>query len=680
VNRRWIGHLVRAALFAVFALYVYAAKYAPVRNQPYEEALTTATIRAFNAGYPFHVSFDAGNGSAPTVMKMSEYYADYGVHILLSLTGSFGRTFISPSFRLDSSMVRAILLWFFLLAAAAMLAPPVPLAVGAAAVLSLLALFVWGTLGLYDARYWGVAFVAVVGMTYVATALKPWTGWRFGVLVALAAFAGYARLLRQEAGPATYLTGLALAGAAPLVGLASLRVQAARDTTPSPRSIAVRALAGGLLLICVNAAILPLERWVFSRAWGTPFSETTIAVHGSGWPLYLSLGYISNPFNIGWRDPIGEIHARLINPEIKLNADPIFQQTLLEEFERIVFTRPWLLIRNVLAKGARVHELANHESGANTGTIVPQPYPLVLAYRAAPWVMAALLVLLVVRGRPEGVVVWVSSAVAAIGASAGAVLVFPEYIGGVQGATVALLLVAPAAVVSLLMLEQPDSALAARAARWLLATYGVVAVAGVVAGAAFVGVQAWRYRSVQAEIAAGDPLEGLRSQGFRYAHVFNDLPLTRQGRLIARLQASTDENVAHLIDERLGNADLFAPQVLVRMPTEIHVFVWMGRGFVPPTPRLFQGSTHASLFICAGCPPTASINDVVRLQSRWTMINDLEWQGRYRMFSVQTLPSFKDVRFFRIAAERTRALDTSLPTWMVPELIASARVGFAESQ
>jgi hypothetical protein len=47
------------------------------------------------------------------------------------------------------------------------------------------------------------------------------------------------------------------------------------------------------------------------------------------------------------------------------------------------------------------------------------------------------------------------------------------------------------------------------------------------------------------------------------------------------------------------------------------------------------------------------------------------------MFTIQSLPGLKDVPFLRVTAERTRALDTSLPMWMVPELISTARLSFA---
>src|SRR6202022_4190324 len=151
----------------------------------------------------------------------------------------------------------------------------------------------------------------------------------------------------------------------------------------------------------VNATVPLIERWCFSRAWGTPFAVTTTAEHGAGWPLYLSLGYVSNPFNIGWRDPIGQLHARLI---ANLGyGDPAFQSTLLREFQQIVVTRPWLLIRNVSAKAARVHALASGSISTSVETPVTQSRPLVLCYRAVPFVMLGSLLLLAWRGTVEGI-------------------------------------------------------------------------------------------------------------------------------------------------------------------------------------------------------------------------------------------------------------------------------------
>ena len=626
--------------------------------------LTTATIRAFNAGHPFQLSFSAPDGSALPAVKMSEYYGDYGIHVLLSLTGSAGRLVYGPSFQLDSPVVRTIILVFCLLTAAAMLSPQVPLPVGAAGVLSLWALFRWGTLGLYDARYWGVSFVAVVA----AVPGNRAEALTLGRSVVLFVLASIAVLPTAATGSRPHhLRRRASRLSAPLASSGSLSaVSAAKGSRPRMRARAARrALAGGMLLIAANVAVLPMERWALSRAWRTPYAETPVAVHGSGWPPLSQPRYVSNPFNIGWRDPIGELHARLVNPAIKFNADPAFQRTLLEEFERIVISRPWLLLRNFAAKAARVHELANHASGANADSIITQPPQFVAVYRAVPFMMIATLLLLAWRGSAEGVAAWFSFAALAVAASAGPLLVFPEYIGGLQGSSIVLVFVLPAVVLGSLAVERRHVPAGARPARKLMAAYGTVIAAGALLGAAFIGVQALRYRRLQEQTVAANPLDAVRAWQFRYAHVFNDLPLTTQGRLIAQLQASTDESVARIIDERRGNLELFFSQVVVRMPTEIHLFAWMGRGFVPPFPRLFQGSTHASLLICGACPLSASINDI-QFQRGTTMINDLEWQGRYRMFTIQSLPGLKDVPFLRVTADgRARSIRACRCGWFL---------------
>ena len=681
-----LGHALRAGLFVVFVGYVYGARLAPYRDVPFEDAETT--VRAANAGLAFQLAYPSSDGTPPVIKRMSEVNGDYGIQLIVSLTGSAGRMLFGSSFQLRTQVARVIVFLLFVVTAAAVLAPPVPLLVSIAGVLSLWALLLWGTLGITDARHWGVAYAAVVGSVYLGTVLNAWTRTRAAALLLLALLAGYAQLLRQEAAPTTYALGLALLAAAGVTWLAghSTRPRAASlmaghrlatwEMSARSSVVARRALAGGLLLTFVNAAIVPLERLCFSVAWGQRFSETAMSEHGVGWPLYLSLGYASNPYNIGWRDSIGQLHAQLITPGLNF-TDAAFQPTLLREYERIVISRPWLLVRNLSARAARVHELARAPSGGGmTPTAVAQSRPLAYAYWATPWVLLVTLALLVWRGTAEGAIVWFSAIALAAGASAGALMVFPEYIGGLQGSLVALLFVVPAVIAGSLRDSTREAAGSSeQLARRVLGGHLLVLVVFGGMAAIFVGVQAWRYRALQAATLEGDPVAAINDQQFRYAHVFNDLSVGSQGRLLARLHASTDPSVAPVIEETHGDLNLFRPAVVVRTASQVHVIAWMGRGFVPPVPSLFQGSTHASVLICGGCPADVSVNDPQAGVS-WTMINDLEWQGRYRMYSLPIAPSLKSAVFFRVIAERTLTLDYSLRTWLVPQLIAAAKVTF----
>ena len=96
--------------------------------------------------------------------------------LFVAAAGGAGQLLFGPSFQVSSSTARTLLFLFFIVTVAVMLMPAVPLPVGAAGVLSLWALFRWGTLEACTTRsYWGVSFVAVVAAVYLGTVLKPWT-------------------------------------------------------------------------------------------------------------------------------------------------------------------------------------------------------------------------------------------------------------------------------------------------------------------------------------------------------------------------------------------------------------------------------------------------------------------------------------------------------------------------
>ena len=676
VAERWAGYAVRAAIVAGFAWYLYSVKYAPVRNQPFGDVDLEATARAINAGHPYQLLYTSIDGNPPVLKKMADVSIDHGIGIAMAVVADVANSVTGRAVEVTPPLGREILLWLFAITAAAIAVGPVPLPVAVAGVLSMRALFQWGPLVLGPAQHWGVAYAAVVTAVFIGTVLKRWTPTRTAALVLLAALAALTQLLRQEAGSVATAVGVALILSAAVVFVTASRMTA-DDTGVNLRRVARRALAGGLLLIAANSAVQPIERWGVSRAWGTPMSETPIAQHGAGLPLYLSLGYVSNPFNIGWRDPIGMMHAGLIAPGVTYD-DPRFHQTLFDEYVRIVESRPWLLVRNIVAKAARIHAVATRRAEKAIDVAVWQTPPLAMFYRAVPFVLIGSLVLVVLFGGPEDAVVWCSALALAAGASAGALIVFPDYLGGVQGVTVAITLVLPAAVAGSIARAWPDRAPArTEAARGVLKGYAVMVGCGIAAAALFIGVQAWRYRSFREETLRADPVAAVKAQQFRYAHVFNDLSAARQGRLVAQLLASKDPSIARFVTESNGDLALFRPELIVRTGAQLHVFVWMGTPFHPPVPPLYQGSTHSLVFVCGECPAGATVNEHPWGDSAWTMVNDPEWQGRYRMFTLPLPAQLRTARFFYVAAEKVVALNGAIQsTGLVPELIAGARVNF----
>jgi len=669
---RQYAYVLRAASFVAFVSYLWTAQYVPYRHAPFADADGEAAIRAINAGYPFHLLYDNGPQQPPTLKRLSEVYFDSGIQIAAAFTASVGRMLWGPSFRIHASIGREIQLTLFVLTGAVILAPAVPTLVALAGVLSLWLLCLWGPISLGPMQHSGVTYAAVVMAVFAGCVFRPWTASRALVLAGLAAFAAFAQLLRQESAAVPMATGVSLLIVAAVIVIVLRSIPAVVKSTTS--RLALRAVLGGSLLLAATWSMQPLERCLFSRAWGTAYAETPAAAHGSGAPLYLSLGYVSNPFNIGWRDGIYSLHALLLSPTVKF-GDADYQAALSREYTRIVVGRPWLLVRNVLAKAARVHALATRSAEKLPDVAVWQSPANARAYRALPWVILLCLALIWSRGTPEAAGIGVAFAALGVGATAGALIVFPDYIGGFQGATVVLTFIMPAAIVSSLtepsVMPSPMGTQLAR--RILLSTTALAAVAAIAAGA-FTGVQWLRYRAVQEATFARDPLDAIVEQQFRYAHIFNDWPVARQGRVVARLAASSDPRIARVVDDRRGDAGLFRPELVVRTATQLHLIAWMGSGFRAPVPPLYQGTTHSLFFICPECPPELRVND---FPPGAGFVNDLEWQNRYRMFSVPLNARLEAARSFYVSADRIVALDSRAePTGLRTAPISSARISY----
>jgi len=673
-NVRWYGPLLRVAALTGFVWYLCTVMYVPHRHEPFGGDEFEAAVRALNAGYPYQLLYDTGTG--PRLEKMNEGVVDEGIAILMTVGGRARERITGTRTAMTSSVGRDILLALFVATAFAIVAPAVPLPVAVASLLAFYALFKWGPVGLGQPVHWGVAFAALVVSVFLGTVMKPWTIARVVTLSGLATLAALAQTLRQEAAGVAYGVGIALMICAGLVVVVARRSEAEVRKTEGLWPLARRAALGGLLLIAVNASALPLERWSISRAMRTAYHETAAIEHGSGWPLYLSLGYISNPFNIAWRDPIGQIHAGLITSQ-PLNTDEVIHAILQREYLDIIVTRPWLLLENVAAKAARIHALATRRAEPFSDVAVWQRPPLARLYQTLPGLLVLVIAALWWRGTPECVLIVTTAVALGAAASAGALLVFPDYMGGVQGAIVALVVVVPASLASHLQLtsSRPGQMPTVLARRMLTYSAGLAAAATVLGGL-FVAVQWARYRTLQETTVAREPMDVIAAQQFRYAHIFNDLPVARQGRIVARLSGSSDPRVAHAVDIKRGDLDVFRPEALVRTDTQLHLIAWMGNSFRPPSPPLYQGRTDALLLLCAECAPEATLNDFP-FDSGWTYVSDLEWRGRYRMFSVSLNAKLKAARFVHVAAEKIVALDSTItPMGLRSEIIASARLSF----
>jgi hypothetical protein len=677
-NRRRISLVLRIALWIVFASTIYWGPYRVQATVPYG---VRTGAQAANAGYPFQLYFGPSTELRPPhiqpqeLRKYSELYGDYGIHILTVLTSIAGRAVAGPQFMVDDLTAFRCVLALFLCVALVFVLPPVPFVVSAASVAALwiairIALITFG-----PSQLWGIVFGVVLCGAFIAIATgSERRRGRFAVLAVLALFIGFAQLLRQEAAAVAYVVGATLIASA--AGISLRRGYRGPGIDAAVRAGVRTAGIAGVLLVLATLLVPEAVRVVYAIAWNTSLRDTRTAEHGSGWPLYLSLGYVSNPYNIGWRDPIGQLHVTLIDRTV-VYGHPAFQSMLRREWFRLVAEHPAVLARNIVAKAKTANEnLTETRPLDSIERVATQSLWGARLYELMPVAMLVSMVLAFYGGYPTALIAVTSFAALVVGASVGPILIHPGYFSGLQGASLACVLILPAAVIGQwrrrgASCPPPVRSFTRQTTKALLVA--AVAGAALVAVAALIAEQrlAWRRTSVLAD----DPMSAISRLDFRYGHLFNDAPVVEQERVIARLRGMSDPRVASVVVDTTGSTDQFEPMVVVRTARQVHLIARLGAGFPQPDAQhlVFQGRTHSLVFLCGDCAAGATMNGNGN-RAIYTMINDHEWRDRYRFLSWPSGSVVDTAGIVLAGAERVTGSDAHAVTWMATVPMATARL------
>lgn len=674
--------LIRLALFAACATALYLGGYLPARDGRTLldwAFLIENTARAANDG---HVFMAYSPASPPELIRLNEYaggHTDPGLAMLVSLTSVTGRALFGNGFTVSVDTIYDCLLAFYLVTALLFVSPAVPLPIAVGGVVALgLGIAVGGPPGwsAFTISRWSATYAALVAGMLAATAPLPKRGfWALSVVVGLSVLISYAQFIRHEAAVTAYTTAVALLLTALTVGLLSHRLLRGQSLLLQASLTLCRRLAlTGLILAGITWAGPQVVRGMYAAAWGTPYSETRVALHGDGHSLYLSLGWIPNPYNISWRDNVGLIHSKLVSPSTRLDGDYI--DVLRREWLRIVLESPWLPVENVVAKLDPFWVTASR---------------LPLSSRLIPLVPVVLLgVLLLGLARRMSSVLLIFPAFGAITAVtlAPPLLIHPLYVLGFEGAALVTVVILPAAACTMLVrradgAETMERRAITRVAGWMLVGAVVLAGVGLTISLAWGVYRAAAERQELAQAMSATPLEQIDAQGYRYARLFNELSLDDQMVIVTRLQGLTDRRVAVAVDAESAVTSYFRPVVAMRDHEQLHVIAWFGQD-IPRSGLGGMGAATTFLRMCAACAalPSTYDNDLYRWREDLVdrtiqAVHDLSWENRYRMMSFPLPPDADDAAFLRVGILKITGTDgqgfyfTTVP-------LASARLEFGQ--
>ncbi len=666
---RTLAGFGRILIWLAFAGVLYFGVYQPTRaNIVYQDIYADAALNAINQGHPFHYAFVHASlieayGDLARFDRVP--YSEPGLPIMLSVVSVVKGTLTGDA-TLDTSTSLRIAFGLFLFASLIIVLPGVRLAVSVAGLSTLALSLILGIINFWSAQRWATTFAAIlVVMVIVVTVTYRRERWHLIGIACLGLLIGCLAQLREDSLILAYgAIGVLITGGIGIVGAAWItRI----DSWRSYASLYLRRIGLTVLVFYGALFVVPfLVRGALSAAWHTSYSETLLPSHGGGHPLYLGLGYATNPYNIAWLDDIGRSQAELIAHENLFNQ-PAYQGVLLREWLQLVVHDPDTVIRGVQAKV----EESSYWLQQNLPLTLPQEglgalaasIPNVLNLLFIP---AALINLTAFfwRKQPH---LWIISlgTLALIGiALVYPLVIFPLYIFALRGVLIALTLLLPVTVVVTAPALNSNLGPFNRGRitqRLLMLTVGVGLVGVVVIG----GWILWGERQVQTSInhlETSDPAPLLAAQEFRFGHTFNRLSIETQQLIIDQLLQLRHDLPVFV--PATTNTEGFEIVLGVSTENQLHLIVRLPE-FADPAlmPKPIYGSINATyyFFTCARCSefPTYLLNPMLIEQGDYPddlvyqAINDRFWgENQYRMFSFLTQPAFANSDSLQVGLQR----------------------------
>lgn len=632
-----------------------------------------STFQACNRGYPFHIYVgerDNPETAPQQIYSYLVYKGDYGIDFLLSVQTVLTHWLTGSNPCLGPSDVMRILYAALVLTVLAGCLPPVPLrvAVGVTLGIHLLMVGVFATNVGYEFRAWG-ALTAFQCLLFLALGLQPRLGkigW--ASLLALGLMISFSPMIRE----ATQIIPLGMLAALGLVLAGwrlvllwpswSGRTGTRRFFRGAAARVAMLVLLLGGQLVLVRLAVL----MVYAHVYHIPMHRLEMPRHGNAFSLYLSLGMISNPYNIAWEDEIGVAHAELLAGK-PLSYSAEAYDRLSKEYVRLVLEAPDLFIANVWS---RVTELGRTMFLASPGTVENKlwrgcnswrGHGLPVLFVSALAALAVTLGAFVCRPRRLFGLYLVGALGVVSGANLPAVLIYTGYPWDTCGSLLALVFVVLPACSCFAargpVVEHPagtasdESADLDKAGLLRVAT-GVAIVVGIVlTGAGLWAAWSHQRNMDRAERMAlrPDPLAEIHAQAQRYVPWFNRMSEKAQEQVLQRLEDSGAAEVWHFAAGD-GQQAAFHPQVAVLADGKLYVVCRLNDCWKPPAEFFDQGEVNSYLQV---------VRDADDVLGRWPFhmhqgtaafhrINDRFWENRYRMFCVPCGPRFQPRESIRV--------------------------------
>jgi hypothetical protein len=521
-------------------------------------------------------------------------------------------------------LIRGIQCALMLLCAVLFVHPGLPVRISAGALLSLLLLGIHFGLPFTAHRTEALA-VLVVAVMLVSAAFSSRSKCDLIVAFGLGVFGGYLQLVRESLSPVLYLPVVAGGITAALLAYWHSR-QAPKE--PSARHVWTFHLI--MLLTFAAGAMLSsnVPRWLFSIT-----QKSELPSHGAGYPLFMGLGFVGNPYNIAWDDDTALAYGELVRgrPFRMVSAD---QEELVKAAIAIITHDPALLLRNMVAKATYILKffVLAHDRGVIAGDLLDAEPSLLLSV----WVGAAALGALMcvwwfarLWSIPQALLLL---EVTALGTSSLAILllIVPFYMAGLLTFFIAIVCIVVPAFQELNDAPLPSDAERFAVKRTLAVFAGAIVFASVAAAGWVLFRDVMNDREASEIMAAGAWQKGDRLN-LEYAYKFNRLPVDDQQRLITRIMNDPPPLSYRPITPPSGP---FVPTVVLYRDRVLYIVGRFQRTWRMTLPARVQGPRNSVLIVWPQGPAREPILHYIDRQLMYQKITDANWDDKYHMIAL----------------------------------------------
>ncbi|MBI1281594.1 MAG: hypothetical protein GC179_25935 [Anaerolineaceae bacterium] len=684
-NRNWYANrVIRLLIWLAFVVICIVFVFLPQQNigQQVDE-FSARSIAAANQGLPFFYTYPRD----PGFISFNQLpYHEVGVHILNALAYVVGRTFAGNSFQLPVDASVYLVLGLMIFTSLLFVSPTVPILISLGGNIALVAALFTGAIDLWliSAR-WGATYGAILTGMMLATAFTVGVKRRphiFAHILLLGILAGLTKYLREESAILVYGAFLLVVISVAIIELVRAIAQrrAKRDGLVKHSAI-LQPLVYCFIFVAVVYSSQFFVRGLYALAWKVPYAATSDSFHGSGHAMLLSLGYVDNPYNLGWADDLGPAETEMRLPgsanlrrfdktTVVYNQlfEPAYQARAGSLAWSIMLQNPSLVLKNIITKFSDLlqwlfPENARYPFQGQIGGIYINFSPLILLLA-----FGTVVLLLISAWYIYSIQAWILG-ITGIGLIAlsliSPLLIHPFYISALRGVLYSCAFVLLGACFTLWL--QRDTSQPNPVRPLILKSTavlgGFVVLVLVMAVSIFVVLNN-RYQDQLRTIATSDPAAQLTSKTYQFADAFNALDLAVQEQLLEQLKQSADIRSFNVITDKSDLESLLNVSAVFVKDNFIYVVVKLGENIHLPfngtrlhlqvntanilrvsTPcNSSEGSTgcttkipcHEDLSIC-GFDTVITI-DASAIQ-QW-LINDRTWNtGLFRMFAMPIDPT-----------------------------------------